>query len=234
VNALSRLDPGLLGSPEALAALARADSARVLVIADTHGHYEAFEAILREYGASADALLFAGDGMWDIVQCVENALESDHDRAILPPVIAYVSGNGDGEQYRVSIPRKDDSVDHESLPGATLEVPVRQVVTICGFRILLAHGHRYSVDVSPEIIVDAAHSMACDIAVFGHTHVPFREEFAHILALNPGSPARPRGTSGPTFALLDLDATSITPNVTFVSVQGGMLGSHHFTEEGGR
>ena len=44
------------------------DSSRILVVSDTHGHYPVFEAIVREYGPRCDALLFAGDGMWDLVE----------------------------------------------------------------------------------------------------------------------------------------------------------------------
>ena len=48
-------------------ALSQADSSRILVVSDTHGHYPVFEAIVKEYGPLCDTLLFAGDGMWDLV-----------------------------------------------------------------------------------------------------------------------------------------------------------------------
>jgi hypothetical protein len=229
MNALDRLSPGLLGSSEALEFLEKADSARILAIADTHGHYEVLETIIREYGPACDLMLFAGDGMWDVVQYVENAQESDRLRAALPSVVAFVSGNGDGDEYRVSLPQSD-AHDAEDAPGVTLSVPARLIVRVCGYSILLVHGHRYSVDVNPEILVDVAHGMNCDIALHGHTHLPFAEEYSHILVLNPGSPSRPRGQSQPGFALVDLEATGITPKVTFCAIGETSRGSFSFSE----
>ena len=83
---------------------------------------------------------------------------------------------------------------------------------------------------SPEIIVNVAESLDCDVAVFGHTHVAFQETYSRVLALNPGSPARPRGGSPHSFALVELDSTRIAPRVRFVTVREGLLGSFHFTE----
>lgn len=228
MNGLERSVPGFLGSEASLAALAASESARVLLLSDTHGHYSVVEAIIREFGPDCDALAFAGDGMWDIVRYLERAYESDKLAHVLPPVLAFVSGNGDGEEYRVGLPENGDSA--KTSPGFTFSVPDRLIIAVAGFRLLLAHGHRHSVDVSPEILINVAHSLDCDVAIFGHTHMPFHEEYSHILAVNPGSPARPRGGSAPSFALLEVDSTSIVPRVRFMTVRDGMLGSFHFTE----
>lgn len=228
MNVLTQLDSGLLGSPEAVAALASADSARILVLSDTHGHYNVVEAILREFGPKCDALLFAGDGMWDLVQFIENAQETEKCRDALPPVVAFVAGNGDGEQYRVSLPVTGDTPEPEDVPGYSLTVPSRQIIRACGYSILLVHGHRHSVDVNLEILVDCAHAVDCDIAVYGHTHIPFAEEFTSILALNPGSPSKPRRHADPSFAIVELDSTSTDPKVDFYKIKEGTRGNFHF------
>jgi uncharacterized protein len=232
MNALAQSDGGLLCESGDADRLARADSARLLVLSDTHGHYEVLESIVREYGPLCDALLFAGDGMWDIVQYLENAQDSDRLKAALPPVVAFVAGNGDGEQYRVSLGSSSagGALAPEDAPGYSLIVPARQIVRACGYSILIAHGNRHSVDVSLDLLVDSARAMDCDIAVFGHTHMPCAETYSGILALNPGSPARPRGRHGPSFALVDLESTSTEPKVTFVSVYPGARGSFRFSE----
>lgn len=228
MNALTQLDSGILGSEEAVSTLLEAQEARLLVLSDTHGHYAVVEAILREFGPSCDALLFAGDGMWDFVQYLENAQESDRLAAALPPVVVFVAGNGDGDQYRVSISGAGDTPDPEDIPGYSLSIPSRQIVHACGYGIFLAHGHRHSVDVSLDVLVDSAHAMNCDIAVYGHTHIAFAENFSHILALNPGSPSRPRGHTAPGFAVLELDASSTTPKADFYTVHEGPRGGFTF------
>jgi len=228
MNAMVQHSSGLLGSAEAIDALAASESATVLVVSDTHGHYEVLESVIREFGPACSALLFTGDGMWDIVQYIENSQESEKLRAAMPPVVAFVSGNGDGEQYRVSLPPVGDADDN---PGYSLSVPSRQIVRAAGYAIFVAHGHRHSVDVSLDILVDSAHAMNCDIAVYGHTHVSMAEQFSHILALNPGSLSRPRGRSLAGFALMELDAISTEPRVSFYSAAtGGVRGNFKFEE----
>lgn len=228
MNALERPVPGFLGSAAAIEALAASEGARVLALSDTHGHYSVVEAIVRDFGPECDALAFAGDGMWDIVQYLERAYESDRLASALPPVLAFVSGNGDGEEYRVGLPEGGDVA--KTCPGFAFSVPDRLILSAAGFRLFLAHGHRHSVDVSPEILVNVAHSLDCDIAVFGHTHMPFQETYSRVLALNPGSPARPRGGSESSFAIIELDSTSITPRVRFVTVREGTRGTFAFSE----
>jgi putative phosphoesterase len=230
MNALVQQKNGLLCDAEGAERLEKADSARILVLSDTHGHYDVLEAIVREYGPSCDAMLFAGDGMWDIVQYMENAQESEKLQAALPPVVAFVAGNGDGDQYRVSLPVVGSVFAPEDAPGYSLSVPSRQIMRACGYSILLVHGHRHSVDVSLDLLVDASRAMDCDIAVFGHTHMPFAETYSGILALNPGSPARPRGRHEPGFALIDLDSNSTEPKITFVTIQSGTRGTCRFVE----
>jgi hypothetical protein len=89
MNELVQLESGLLGSVEAVEDLSRAENARILVLSDTHGHYDVMEEIIRSFGPGCSALCFAGDGMWDIVQYLENALESDRLREALPPVVSF-------------------------------------------------------------------------------------------------------------------------------------------------
>lgn len=227
---MTQRNGGLLCGDGDAERLAGADAARLLVVSDTHGHYDVLEAILREYGAQSDALLFAGDGMWDIVQYLENARESGRLADSLPPVVAFVAGNGDGDQYRVSLGPSDGAMAPEDAPGWSLTVPQRQILRACGYTILLVHGNRHSVDVSLDLLVDAARAMDCDIAIFGHTHMPCAETYSGVLALNPGSPARPRGKHGPSFALIDLESTSTEPKATFVSVVPGARGGFGFSE----
>ncbi len=227
MNELVQLESGLLGSVEAVEDLSRAENARILVLSDTHGHYDVMEEIIRSFGPGCSALCFAGDGMWDIVQYLENALESDRLREALPPVVAFVSGNGDGDQYRVGLPDEGELYG-QTRTGLSLTVPSRQILRACGYGILIVHGHRHSVDVNLDILVDSAHALDCDIAIYGHTHIPMSEAFSHITVLNPGSPARPRGHSEPSFAMLELDSNSTSPKTSFYIISKGFMGSWYF------
>lgn len=219
MNAITQLESGILGGQGDIERLKKADSARILVLSDSHGHYNVVESIIREYGPGCDALLFAGDGMWDIVQYLENAQESSKLKEALPAVAAFVAGNGDGDQYRMSLPVVGDAPEPGEAPGLSFMVPSRQIVQAAGYQILLVHGHRHSVDVSLEVLLNSAQAMNCDIAVFGHTHMPFAEEFTSILALNPGSLSRPRGRSKASFAVLALESDSTVPSVEFHSAR---------------
>lgn len=216
MNCLERPLPGILGGEADLDRLKRRDSSRLLVISDSHGHYQAVEQIIKKQGPLCDALLFAGDGIWDIVQYVENTFTSSRLRDALPPVVALVAGNGDGDEYRITLP--SDAAPEEA-PGLSLTVPDRLIVQASGYQVFLTHGHRYSVDVSLDILLASAHATACDIAIYGHTHIPFTEEVSHLTALNPGSVSRPRGNSQACCALLELDSTRTQPIVRFIQVK---------------
>lgn len=61
-----------------------------------------------------------------------------------------------------------------------------------GHRIFITHGHTYQVGYGIERLVAAAKANKADIAMFGHTHVPFLEETEGVLVVNPGSLTYPR------------------------------------------
>lgn len=207
MNSLNQRESLLIGERSAVDALARMESARILVVSDTHGHFPVFNRIVLKHGPGTDALLFAGDGIRDIVQYLEKSQDDSSYHAALPPVVAIVAGNGDGSQYYV----RSKTGDSEAL----LAVPSRQVIVACGHRIFLTHGHHHSVDISLELLVNAARAAKSDIAVFGHTHIPFAGARSNVFALNPGSAARPRGMSHAGFAIMTLDAEKTEPHVIF-------------------
>lgn len=217
MNTLRQLESGLLASKEAVKDLAKAENAKILIVSDTHGHYEILEEILKNHGSDCDAFCFAGDGMWDLIQFIENALDSEKLAEFLPPVVAFVAGNGDGDQYRVLLPNSQEG-DSQEGRAFNIFVPHRQILKACGYGIFLTHGHRYSVDVSLDILADSAHALDCDIAVFGHTHILLVEEYSHITLINPGSPTRPRGRSEASFAILEVDASLTSPKVELYTI----------------
>ncbi len=73
--------------------------------------------------------------------------------------------------------------------------PLSRREEIYGRTIVMTHGDRmYTDDFDLKI---------GDIFISGHTHVPVLKEENGIYIVNPGSPSRPRSSSGPTAVLFD-------------------------------
>lgn len=60
------------------------------------------------------------------------------------------------------------------------------VLDVEGRRIFACHGHSYGVKSGTERLVDAAKERLCDIALYGHTHIPEVREDRGVLLINPG------------------------------------------------
>lgn len=56
-----------------------------------------------------------------------------------------------------------------------------------GHRILAVHGHRQHVKTSLDTLSYYAESQNCEIALYGHTHIPFTGYVGGILCINPGT-----------------------------------------------
>lgn len=74
-----------------------------------------------------------------------------------------------------------------------------------GFNIWLTHGHKYFHYGEVGELAWWANRLEANIVVYGHTHMPMAKWYGDVLLINPGSPARPRGGSKPSFAVLTLN-----------------------------
>ena len=72
--------------------------------------------------------------------------------------------------------------------------PLSREIKLYGKRIVITHGH--------EVAPDDFDLQKGDIFISGHTHVPSLYEEDGVVFCNPGSPSRPRSSSGPTAAAL--------------------------------
>lgn len=72
--------------------------------------------------------------------------------------------------------------------------PLSREIKLYGKRIVITHGH--------EATPDDFDLQKGDIFISGHTHVPSLYEEDGVVFCNPGSPSRPRSSSGPTAAAL--------------------------------
>ena len=84
------------------------------------------------------------------------------------------------------------------------EEPYERLLSIYGKKILMVHGHRYSVYQSLDRLVYRGMETGADIILFGHTHVPFKSIENKMMVLNPGSLDKPRSTSYGTYAVLEI------------------------------
>lgn len=99
----------------------------------------------------------------------------------------------------------------------------RSVFTLHGHRFYCCHGHHERVNQGLTTIAVAASDEKCDIALFGHTHVPYDSEgeFAGeysryypeawpgcapgVRIMNPGSISLPRGGSFKSYIIMTID-----------------------------
>ena len=100
------------------------------------------------------------------------------------PGLVLVRGNSDSSyqyaQARIHLP------------------PLVRTLIYQGLPITLTHGH-----------VDVPYTVG-GIVISGHTHIPsLKEDWNGTLWLNPGSPSRPRSSSGATYALIDPEGVGI-------------------------
>lgn len=73
-------------------------------------------------------------------------------------------------------------------------------------KIFATHGHNYGVDWGLENLYYAAKERGCNIAMYGHTHIPEITYQGGMTIVNPGSISRPRQLNRkPTYALMSID-----------------------------
>nr|WP_295972798.1 metallophosphoesterase [uncultured Bacillus sp.] len=113
------------------------------------------------------------------IHCGDSELIADH-----PALIKYVTvrGNCDNDE----------------------RFPEDIVVTAGDRRILITHGHRYSVKSSLMKLSYKAREADVDIVCFGHSHQLGAEMIYGTLFINPGSIRLPRGRRERTYVILDV------------------------------
>ncbi|MCR5208827.1 MAG: metallophosphoesterase [Lachnospiraceae bacterium] len=148
---------------------------KILVISDSHGDNNAVISVIKK--EKPEMLIHLGD--------IENDT-ADIEKALGVPSKPAVFIRGNCDQY-----------DKSLRPVAVFELE--------GHRFFASHGHlqRASWDISN--LVYSAEENDCDIALYGHTHVPLDEEMGAVRVLNPGSISRPRGDSGKSYIIMEMD-----------------------------
>lgn len=126
------------------------DSVTIPILSDSHGHGRRADIILEKLGhigEKATELIFLGDGTRELLGRLPEGLR-----------VYAVKGNCDGYL---------DIYDNDgnAVPDERLEI-------IAGKRVIMMHGHEYSVKGGTAWAVARAVKLNADLLLFGHTHIP--------------------------------------------------------------
>ena len=211
MNTLQQIKSGLLSSEEDIKKLSQMESAKFLVISDSHGAPFLMQELIESFAKSCDGIIFCGDGIGDLFHCIQLSEENKSFAKKLPPVIAYVQGNND--TCSISLETGGES--------KRFTVPPELVFNACGKEIFVTHGHLYSVYYNLELLENETISRKARIVLYGHTHVPFEQQ-RNVYIMNPGSIRLPRSQSSAGFAILEV--TKRWTNTIFYKVAYGANG----------
>ena len=90
---------------------------------------------------------------------------------------------------------------------------VFDTVSIGGLKILFCHGHTFYVKKGGnEFLADFARKNGCQIALYGHTHIPDTEYADGLYIVNPGSIGRSR-EGAESYAAIDILENGILPQI---------------------
>lgn len=87
--------------------------------------------------------------------------------------------------------------------------PVCRTFAYGGHKFYLTHGHSFDRHSVHSFIAATAKANDCDVALFGHTHIPFYEVMNDVHVFNPGSPSSPRGRSEPSYGVITISDSSV-------------------------
>ncbi len=200
MNAMKILKEGIFASSKDFLLLSKMESARILVISDSHGYSPMLKEIVSKFGADVQAMVFCGDGIYDL-------LSADFKK--LPPVVGFVRGNNDPSSV----------VLKNGLFEKRISVPSQIQLTVCEKKILVCHGNDCGVYYSVSGAESVAQMQGCQAVVFGHTHVPC-ENMHVIYSMNPGSISSPRRASKLSFAILEVNANHFSS--VFYKIEEGI------------
>ena len=83
--------------------------------------------------------------------------------------------------------------------------PLMHTFFLNNHKFYLTHGHSFSYSNMESFISSTAAANGCDVALFGHNHVPCILTENGVQLFNPGSPVRPRGMSKPSFGIITIN-----------------------------
>lgn len=85
-------------------------------------------------------------------------------------------------------------------------LPADNIIMLGKHKTFITHGHHHHVYTSTDALRLFAGALGCDIAMYGHTHIPEIKTTAGVTVLNPGSLTLPRqGNRKPSYIIANID-----------------------------
>ncbi|MCR5213293.1 MAG: metallophosphoesterase [Eubacterium sp.] len=173
---------------------------KILIVSDSHGKTANVKiAIDREY---PDMLIHLGD--------IEDDPDIVCDWLNEAARVWNASGKTDSERIGLPVPAVfiQGNCDRYSKDGLRKSA----VFDLNDHRFFCTHGHVQGVSYDLNNLMYTAMENDCDIAMYGHTHIPFDDEFSafgdvasSVRILNPGSISLPRGGSNKSYMIMTFD-----------------------------
>lgn len=91
-----------------------------------------------------------------------------------------------------------------------------QIFMLGGKKFYLVHGHQYGVKRGLNSLYFRGRELEADFVIFGHTHVPFCENFEGLWIINPGSPSLPRLGKKGSYAVLAFENELSIPRIIYM------------------
>ena len=96
-----------------------------------------------------------------------------------------------------------------------LNYKINDLLDIAGKKVFITHGHLYNVKRTYETLIDVAREHNADVALFGHTHIPYQNYIDGLYLLNPGSIGSP--TKGKiSYGIVDIENNNIVTNIVYL------------------
>ena len=195
MNELSQLENRLFSTQKDLDALKKNNDIKILVLSDSHGSKDLLLEIIKTFGQKVDALLFSGDGIYDLIYSLEKSKKTIGSAKYLPSVIGFVKGNNDPSTASSTFQKK-------------IIVPSKIILKAGERTILVTHGHNEGVYYDFSNLTAISQAYGANAVIFGHTHVP-TEIMGTTYVMNPGSITCPRYKSFKSFAILEITGKNI-------------------------
>ncbi|GHU61110.1 phosphoesterase [Clostridia bacterium] len=130
-------------------------------------------------------LLLDGDSRFDLCIHLGDSETGEEEMAkLLPCPVVMVAGNND-------------------FFGS---MPLEKVIILEGYSIFLCHGHFHRVYLGTKWLKLEAKKRNCQVAMYGHTHIPYLEETKDLTILCPGSLSYPRQEDRlPSYLVMEID-----------------------------